>query len=69
MFSKDEVSVLGKTWNACIFMIESPRGRSAKRQRRAAPRFLSRSAPQGLKSMYLHIVLSNGMVGFFKWLI
>ena len=25
---------IGKTWNACVFVIESPRGRSAKRPRR-----------------------------------
>ena len=28
---------IGKTWNACVFVIESPRGRSAKRPRRYPP--------------------------------
>ena len=67
------VLCIGKTWNAWVFVIQSPRGRSTKRPRHAAPRFLSRSAPQGLSitkthkhsmsSYYLasgHIVLSNG---------
>ena len=42
---------IGKTWNACVFVIESPRGRSA---RRVAPRYLSRSTPQGLSITKTH---------------
>ena len=45
---------IGKTWNACVFVIESPRGRSAKRPRHVAPRYLSRSAPQGLSITNTH---------------
>ena len=45
---------IGKTWNACVFVIESPRGRSAKRPRRVAPRYLSRSTPQGLSITKTH---------------
>ena len=65
---------IGKTWNACVFVIESPRGRSAKRPRRIAPRYLSRSAPQGLSITKTHkhstlengdIVLSNFFFFFF----
>ena len=53
---------IGKTWNACVFVIESPRGRSAKRPRRVAPRYLSRSAPQGLSitKTHKHSTLENG---------
>ena len=50
---------IGKTWNACVFVIESPRGRSAKRPRCVAPRYLSRSAPEGLsitKTHAFHVV-------------
>ena len=48
------VLCIGKTWNACVFVIESPQGRSAKRQRCVAPRYLSRSAPQGLSITKTH---------------
>ena len=76
MFSKDEISLrICKTWNACVFVIESPWGRSAKRLRAQRRVFLAAPLHKGLnipRLMYLkneHIVLSNGVGGFSKWLI
>ena len=59
---------IDRTWNACVSVIESPRGRSAKRLRR----FQSRRRTSILRLTYLengHIVLSNGVGGFSNWLI
>ena len=62
-----------KTWNACVFVIESPWGRSAKRLMAQRRGFLAAPLHKGIpRLIYLeneHIVLSNGMGGFSKWLI